>query len=106
MVEGVHGVEDVREGRGAGFEGGDAGVVVGGAVAERHDGAVFLGQAGDELERAWEFGREGDELDGGFEIGFAVGFFGRGFVGNQEQVCVVGSASAWGQEASFYVGAE
>jgi len=106
VVEGVHGVEDVGEGRRAGVQGGEAGVVVGGAVAEGDDGAVFFAQTGHELERAGELGGEGDEFDGGFEVGFAVGFFGRGLVGNQEEVCVVGTASARCEEGPFYVGAK
>lgn len=106
VVEGVHGVENVGEGRRAGVEGGEAGVVVGGAVAEGDDGAVFFAQTRHEVERAGEFGGEGDEFDGGFEVGVAVDFFGRGLVGDQEEVGVVGAASARCEEASFYVGAQ
>jgi len=106
MVEGVHGVEDVREGRRSGVQGSDARVVVGGAVAERDDGAVFFVETGDELERAGKFGSDGDEFDGRSEIVFPIGFFCGGLVGDQEEVCVVGTASARGEEAAFYVGAK
>ena len=107
VVEWGHGVESVGQGRGAGGEGGGAGAIRGGAVAEGDDDVpVRFGQVGDEGNGAGEFGGEGDEFDGRGQARGAVGGFGRGGRGGEEEVGVVGTAFGRGEEGAFDVGAE
>ncbi len=115
VVEGWHGVEDVRQCSGAGVQGGEAGVVGCGGVAER-DGYARVGllEVCYQGEGAGEFGREGDQFENRGGVGEVVDAFwagagaGAGAAGVEvDKVAgVVGAFFRGVQVWAFGVGAE